>query len=225
MTAVIEVREMEIRELGDRPADRECVAVLVAACSPDSLRRRFMMGGPAEPGEIFRRYQRFLLAGPRGGVALLATSGGIPVGLLNFVTETPGTAELGILVADAWQRRGIGSALSRWLWASGRWPEWTVRATVQAGNSGAEALLLRQGFRPVPAYERGERDFALVVPDWVTMTSVMKEAADDEDTARADRAQRRAAGADPGGRGDRHAGRGRARRGAAGVPAALLPGR
>lgn len=85
MTAVI-----EIRELGDRPADRECVAALVAACSPGSLRRRFMMGGPAEPGEIFRRYHRFLLAGPPGGVALLATSGGIPVGLLNFVAETPG---------------------------------------------------------------------------------------------------------------------------------------
>ncbi|UOZ05137.1 GNAT family N-acetyltransferase [Amycolatopsis sp. WQ 127309] len=220
MTAVI-----EIRELGARPADRECVAALVAACSPGSLRRRFMMGGPAEPGEIFRRYHRFLLAGPPGGVALLATSGGVPVGLLNFVAETPGTAELGILVADAWQRRGVGSALSRWLQASGRWPGWTVRATVQAGNAGAETLLLRQGFRPVPAYERGERDFALVVPGWATMTSVMKEVVDDEDTTRADRAERRAAGADPGRRGDGHAGRGRARRGAAGVPAALLPGR
>jgi GNAT superfamily N-acetyltransferase len=220
MTAVI-----EIRELGDRPADRECVAALVAACSPDSLRRRFIMGGPAEPGQIFRRYQRFLLAGPPGGVALLATRDGVPAGLLNFVTENPGEAEIGILVADAWQRRGIGSALSRWLWASGRWPGWTVRGTVQAGNIGAEALLLRQGFRPVPAYERGERDFALVVPDWATMTDVMKEAVDDEDAARADGAQRRAAGADPGRRGDRHAGRGRARRSTAGIAAALLPRR
>ncbi|MEU8633939.1 GNAT family N-acetyltransferase [Amycolatopsis sp. NPDC048633] len=217
MTAV-----MEIRELGDRPADRECVAALVAACSPDSLRRRFMMGGPAEPAEVFRRYGRFLLA---GSPALLATRGGVPVGLLNFVAETPGEAELGILVADPWQRQGVGSALARWLWASGKFPGWTVRGTVWAGNAGAEALLLRQGFRPVPTYERGERDFALVVPDWATMTDVMKEAVDDPDTTRADGAQRRAAGADPGCRGDRHAGRGRARRSAAGVPAALLPGR
>jgi GNAT superfamily N-acetyltransferase len=216
MTAVI-----EIRELGAGDADRECVAALVAACSPDSLRRRFMMGGPAEPAEIFRRYQRFLLAGPPGGVALLATRGGIPVGLLNFVAEHPGEAEIGVLVADPWQRQGIGGALSRRLWASGRWAGWTVRATVLAGNAGAEALLLGQGFRPVPAYERGERDFALVV----TMTDVMKEAVDDENTARADGAQRRAAGAGPGCRGDRHAGRGRARRSTAGVAAALLPGR
>jgi GNAT superfamily N-acetyltransferase len=217
MTGVIEVRE-----LGDRPADRECVAALVAACSPDSLRRRFMMGGPAEPGAVFRRYGRFLLA---GAPALLATRGGTPVGLLNFVAVTPGEAEIGILVADPWQRQGIGSALARWLWASGKFPGWTVRGTVWAGNAGAEALLLRQGFRPVPAYERGERDFALVVPDWATMTDVMKEVVDDEDATRADGAQRRAAGADPRCRGDRHAGRGRARRGAAGVPAALLPGR
>src|SRR4051812_27470967 len=123
MTTVIEV------------ADPECVAALVAACSPDSLRRRFMMGGPARPAEVFQRYQRFLLAGPPAGVALLAWCGGAPVGLLNFVSESPGEAEIGILVADAWQRQGIGSALSRWLWAAGRWPGWTVRATVQAGNA------------------------------------------------------------------------------------------
>ncbi|MGW5741617.1 N-acetyltransferase family protein [Amycolatopsis sp. NPDC003861] len=179
------------------------------------------MGGPARPAEVFQRYERFLLA----GVALLAFRDGTPAGLLNFVSETPGEAEIGILVADAWQRQGVASALSRWLWASGRWPGWTVRATVQAGNTGAEALLLGQGFRPVPSYERGERDFALVVPDWATMTDVMKEAADDQDPARADGAQRRAAGADPRCRGDRHAGRGRPRRSPAGVPAALLPGR
>jgi hypothetical protein len=99
MTAVI-----EIRELGAGDADRECVAALVAACSPDSLRRRFMMGGPAEPGEIFRRYQRFLLAGPPGGVALLATRGGIPVGLLNFVAEHPGRPRSG----SWWRTRGSG---------------------------------------------------------------------------------------------------------------------
>ncbi|WP_410674033.1 GNAT family N-acetyltransferase [Amycolatopsis sp. cmx-4-68] len=217
MTAVI-----EIRELGDRPADRERVAALVAACSPDSLRRRFLMGGPAEPGEIFRRYGRFLCA---GAPALLATRGGVPVGLLNFAEVSPGEAEIGILVADPWQRQGIGSALARWLWASGRWPGWTVRATVWEGNAGAEALLRRQGFRPVPGYERGERDFTLVVPDWATMTNVMKEAADEPDAAGADGPQRRAAGADPRSRSDRHAGRGRARGGAAGVPAALLPRR
>jgi GNAT superfamily N-acetyltransferase len=205
--------------------DRDGVAAVVAACSPDSLRRRFMMGGPARPAEVFRRYRRFLLAGPPDGVALLASRGGVPVGLLNLVSETPGAAEIGILVADAWQRQGIGSALSRWLWASGRWAGWTVRATIQAGNTGAEALLRGQGFRPVPSYERGERDVALVVPAWATMTDVMKEAVDDQDTAGADGAQRRSAGADPRCRGDRHAGRGRPRRSAAGVPAALLPRR
>ncbi|WP_245805133.1 GNAT family N-acetyltransferase [Amycolatopsis australiensis] len=213
---------MKIRELGGGPADRECVAALVAACSPESLRLRFLMGGPAEPGEVFRRYERFLLAGTP---ALLAVRGGVPAGLLNFVAETPGEAEIAVLVADPWQRQGIGSALTRWLWASGRFRGWTVRATVRAGNAGAEALLLGQGFRPVPGYERGERDFALVVPDWAIMTDVMKEAADDPDPARADGAQRRAAGADPRRGSDRDAGRGGARRGAPGVAPALLPGR
>jgi GNAT superfamily N-acetyltransferase len=218
MTAVI-----EIRELAGTTADRECVAGLLAASSAASLRQRFMMGGRPDPRQIFERYLRYLLAGPPDGVALLASSRGIPVGLLNLVSDEPRTAEIGILVADPWQRRGIGSVLTGWLWGAGRWAGWTVHATSQNDNTGAEALLLRQGFQPVPTFERGERDFALVVPG--TMTGVMKEAVDGEVAARADGAQRRAAGADPRCRGHRDAGRGRARRSATGVPAALLPGR
>jgi GNAT superfamily N-acetyltransferase len=214
MTGVIEIRP---RVSGPD------IAALLQACSPESLRRRFTLGGEPDPREIYDRYLRYLLAGPPDGVALLAVIDGAPAGLLNLVAEAPGSAEAGVLVADPWQRQGVARALTAWVRESERWSGWTVRATIQSDNSAAAALVRSQGFRPVPTFERGELDFELPVPR--IMTDVMKEAADGEDAARANGLQRRAAG--PHARCQRHrpAGRSRARRSAPGLPATLLPGR
>ncbi|HKN56051.1 MAG TPA: GNAT family N-acetyltransferase [Amycolatopsis sp.] len=214
MTTVMEVRPT---------AGASEVAALLRACSPESLASRFTLGGRPDPGEIYRRYLRYLLAGPPDGVALLARLDDHPVGLLNLVEDGLRRAEIGVLVADPWQRRGIGRGLTAWLWRSGRWAGWTVHATVRLGNDSAMALLSGQGFRPLPVVDRGERDFELVAPS--TMTCVMKEAPDGEDTARADGVQCRAAGPDAGRQRDGDAGRRRACRSAARLPAALLPGR
>ena len=126
--------------------DRVLVARLVGACSAETLRRRFFLPGEPFAGAVLARYGRYLLAGPPDGLALVAMLAGQPVGLLNLVPAeaTPGAAchfELGILVADPWQRRGIGTALLGHALDRHAWPGWTVRATVQPDNLAVLALL------------------------------------------------------------------------------------
>ncbi|NKQ59297.1 GNAT family N-acetyltransferase [Amycolatopsis sp. K13G38] len=152
------------RELRGAAGDLAEVGRLVLACSAASLRRRFWLGGEPDPAEILARYQRFFLAGPPDGVALLALVDGTPAGLLNLVPDTtPRLAELGVLVADPWQRRGLGNGLTGWLRRSGRWRGWTVHASVQDNNGAAIALLRRHGFRRLPPAEPGQHDYDLVL--------------------------------------------------------------
>jgi GNAT superfamily N-acetyltransferase len=150
---------------------------LLLACSPQSLRQRFFLGGEPDPQDIWRRYRPFLLAGPPNGVALLAWVGDVPVGLLNLAPETPTVAELGVLVADPWQRQGIGRGLTDWVWRSGSWAGRTVHATVRPDNTAALGFLRRQGFHAVATFGHGQCEYELHVPAAGTMTSVMEEVA------------------------------------------------
>ncbi|MGW4485790.1 N-acetyltransferase family protein [Amycolatopsis sp. NPDC004368] len=202
------------------PASAEAVASLVRACSPESLAWRFTLPGRVDPEQVLVRYRAFLLA----GTALVAKVGGAPAGLANLVAEDGCRAELGVLVADAWHRCGIASTLLRHLTEDAGWAGWTVHATAQIGNAPAEGLLLAHGFRPVPTFERGEKEFERVLPP--SMTGVMKEVVGDgvgEAGAGPDGVQRRAAAADARRRRYGPAGCGGTRERAAGVAAALLP--
>ena len=124
-----------------REATADQVRALVGDCSPETLRRRFFLPAAPENGEVFRRYRRFLLTGPPSGAAVVATVGSRPVGLLNLVVVGDGVVEVGLLVADPWQRRGIATNLLATELARPRWAGWTVRATVQADNQAARRLL------------------------------------------------------------------------------------
>ncbi|MFD0331455.1 GNAT family N-acetyltransferase [Streptacidiphilus monticola] len=54
-----------------------------------------------------------MLAGPpTRHDALVARAGSAVVGLASLVAEGDDAGELGVLVADAWQRRGVGRALT-----------------------------------------------------------------------------------------------------------------
>jgi len=144
------------------PAD---LAPLVTACSPATLGSRFFLPGRPDPLDILQRYRRFLLDG--GSVAVAGDTGDTGdtvVGLLNVVPAHPRVAELGIMVADPWQRRGIATELARSMCDSGRWAGWTIRATTQSDNAAARALLRRRGFRPRGGAERGEVRWELTMP-------------------------------------------------------------
>ena len=143
MTVVIErAAESDAIVLGEATADT--VRELVRSCSPESLQARFSLPGAPDPDRVFTRYRRYLLAGPPWGTATLATVGGRPVGLLNLVVVADGLVEVGLLVADRWQGRGVATSLLAAELTGPRWAGWTVLADVRADNTAARRLLAAQ---------------------------------------------------------------------------------
>lgn len=130
------------------PSDAPLVAALHARCSPESRRARFLSPTPRlEPG-LLRR-----LVGPDGGRSVLAltSDGGSAVGLADLRVGEPGrsSASFGVLVEDAWQHRGLGTALVR------RIAETAVEhgvgeltGTVPADAAGITRLLHKAGLHP-----------------------------------------------------------------------------
>jgi GNAT superfamily N-acetyltransferase len=113
--------ELTVRPAG--PDDTEGILGLHADCSPRSRYRRYL-SGPNEPEAS--RVTRMLSA--TRGLTLIAERDSEPriVAMANLVYE--GTeAEVALLVADAYQRRGLGTALLR-------------RAVRLAVGAGVEAL-------------------------------------------------------------------------------------
>ena len=104
---------VRIRRAG--PADRACLAALLRGLSPDSAYRRFQTAlGPGPSAAVL---DALLPTGPHGG-ALLAHAGPFVIG--HGVWQRAGAtsvAEIGVVVADSQQRRGIGSALAEALLA------------------------------------------------------------------------------------------------------------
>jgi GNAT superfamily N-acetyltransferase len=74
-------------------------------CSVATLGRRYPGGPPAE------NRLRPLLA-PAGGITLVAQHGDEVVAMANLLVEGD-LGEVALLVEDAWQRRGVGTALLR----------------------------------------------------------------------------------------------------------------
>lgn len=94
-------------------ADLAQVLDLHARCSADSLRRRYTSGvGAPSPARIAR-----MLAPASGHTLLAVVAGGAgdgqAVAMGQLFRMGDGTAEIAFLVADAWQRRGLGTELAR----------------------------------------------------------------------------------------------------------------
>jgi GNAT superfamily N-acetyltransferase len=95
------------------PSDAPLVAALHARCSPESRRARFLSPTPRLDAGQLRE-----LVDPEGGRAVLALTadGGSAIGVADLRLEQradPGSASFGVLVEDAWQHRGLGTALVR----------------------------------------------------------------------------------------------------------------
>ncbi|WP_199239317.1 GNAT family N-acetyltransferase [Streptomyces sp. ICBB 8177] len=98
---------------GLRPGDRDALDTLFARCSPETVRLRFfgrlhrwpapyldsVLAGPAET------HDAVVVRNPEGDQVLALA------GLVAVSDTVAGAAELGVLVADAWQRQGLGSAM------------------------------------------------------------------------------------------------------------------
>ncbi len=93
------------------PADQDDLAQFVRGLSPDSTHSRFLSGlGNRVPDSVVTR----LLTGGPGGGALVAVLDGQVVGhalwARSGAADAP-VAEIALVVADAYQRHGIGSLL------------------------------------------------------------------------------------------------------------------
>ncbi|MDQ3990327.1 MAG: hypothetical protein M3291_14255, partial [Actinomycetota bacterium] len=89
-------------------ADEPLVAALHARCSPHTRALRQLSSSPRlAPAEL----QALVTADGPGSAALLALTadGGSAAGLANLRAAGDGSAEIGLLVEDSWQGRGVGT--------------------------------------------------------------------------------------------------------------------
>jgi len=129
-------------------ADGPLVAALHARCTPSSRRGRFLNPSPTLPPEELAE----LLAGRSGrgsGLLALTTDGGHAVGLATLDPDGAGGAALGVLVEDAWQARGVGTALvRRAVELATESGHLELSAVAHPGNLLITRLLRRAGLRP-----------------------------------------------------------------------------
>ncbi len=145
-------------EVGVRPAmpsDAPLVAALHARCSPAARRSRFLSPTPRlGPGEL----EALLGTGIDSGQAVLAvtTDGGSAVGVANLDPERPGVARFSVLVDNAWQGRGLGTALLRRL-ADAATEQGLAELTglARPDDLGVTKLLRRAGLRPAAEISDG----------------------------------------------------------------------
>lgn len=142
--------EVELRMAG--PADAPLIAALHARCTPSTRRGRFLNPSPTLSTDELTG----LLVGRHGaGMALVAltTDGGHAVGLASVDPELtdrpPARGALGVLVEDAWQARGVGTALVRRTVELATELGYTaLTASAHPGNLRITRLLRRSGLRP-----------------------------------------------------------------------------
>jgi len=134
----------EVRLRLATPTDVPLIAAMHARCSPESRSARFLSAAPRlEPEELER-----LTSTPRTVLAL-TVDGGSAVGMVD-VERTGGTsAAFAVIVEDAWQGRGLGTALVR------RAADLATElggaeliATTHTQNMKVTKLLRRAGLRP-----------------------------------------------------------------------------
>ena len=146
----------EVRMRPTGPSDDPLVAALHARCSPEARRSRFLTPTPRlASGQLAE-----LLHGESGaGQAVVAVTvdGGSAVGLANLDRVHPDRARIAVLVENAWQGRGLGTALLRRV-ADLATEQGVVELTgvARPDDLGVTRLLRRAGLRPSAEIVDGE---------------------------------------------------------------------
>ncbi|MGI5350934.1 GNAT family N-acetyltransferase [Streptomyces sp. CA-250714] len=129
-----EGRSVTIRRADE--GDLEAALAMHARCSEQTLRRRYH--GPVKDAD---RYLRHLLS-PRFGRTLAVESPAGELVALGHLLWDGDETEAALLVEDAWQHRGIGSALLRRLIGMAREARCeSVYAVTQSSNTGMVAAM------------------------------------------------------------------------------------
>ncbi len=140
-----------------RPEDAGHVADLLARCSRSAREARFV----ADDGERLPvRWLDRLAAPPEGFTLLAFAESGDLVGMAQCIPQDqPHAHEVGLLVEDGWQRRGIGTLLVRGLarraLTDGVTELVAISTAAQAGIGGTERLFARAGLPVRTKYADG----------------------------------------------------------------------
>lgn len=131
--------------------------------SPRSLHQRFFSGTPYLPGYYLRRLDQ---VDHDRMEALVAVAGAEIVGVAEYVRDQacPDRADLAVMVADAWQRQGVGrtlvTALADLAFVRGIHE---LHADVLAGNRSANAAV-HSGWPGVPGRRADGGTIAYLLP-------------------------------------------------------------
>jgi GNAT superfamily N-acetyltransferase len=140
MTAVITRAGTEISTL--TTADVPDVLAMYERCSADTRYRRWHGHASTFPAA----YLRDLVTESAEHVGVAARRDGLLVGVASAAAVSADTREIGILVEDGWQRRGVGGALlSALLDRCAGLETRYVRAEVLSGDAGLLEVLRRKG--------------------------------------------------------------------------------
>lgn len=136
----------EVRLRDTEPSDGPLVAALHARCSPAARRSRFLSPTPHLPADQLDT----LLGGGHGRAVLaLTVDGGSAVGVATLDPAGPARAAIAVLVEDAWQGRGLGTALLRRLVdMAAEHGAAEITGVARADDVGITRLLRRAGLRP-----------------------------------------------------------------------------
>jgi GNAT superfamily N-acetyltransferase/ACT domain-containing protein len=104
----------EVRVRGAAPADGPLIAAMHARCSPESRSARFLSAAPRlEAAELDRLTGVGLPEHALQTVLALTVDGGSAVGMVSLERGPGSAVSVAVLVEDAWQGRGLGTALVR----------------------------------------------------------------------------------------------------------------
>jgi acyl-CoA hydrolase/GNAT superfamily N-acetyltransferase len=146
----------QVRVRAARQTDESNVHALLYALSPESVYQRYFTARQVHPrSEVLA----VLETDPRSSCALVAEriEDGSLLGVARYdLDQTSRMGELGIVVAEGWQKRGVGTALVRRLMEVGK-PHGVkgLRADVLMSNHGMIGVLRRVGLREIPLPEDG----------------------------------------------------------------------
>ena len=146
-----------------RPTDLAALGEFFAGLSPRTRYLRFF-AAVTPTGSMLRR-----LAGGAGVDVLVATDGGVIIGHAMAVDRagsgSGSTADVAVVVADAWQGRGIGSALLRVLIgrAQARGVAW-LTMDVQHANTLMRGIIARRWPNARPDYSSDGLAFRVPLP-------------------------------------------------------------
>ena len=92
------------------PEDAARLAGMLRGLSPESAFRRFLSGlGEPKPGVV----RALLATDARRGARLAVLPDGHVIGHACWSVDSSDVADVGVIVTDAWQRRGLGRLLVR----------------------------------------------------------------------------------------------------------------